>query len=159
MVGITAGGSQLAIACDFRVMTEHSHIAFVEWGSALDMVRESRPDILNGGSRLSQLLRQTKAVELAISGHPIGADEAKEMKLAQYLCAPGPDLIKGVREWLDQYTKYDRQCLRAIKSIVHYACTLPLDEALKKERDLFVTVWGGPAHKAALAAKIKHRSN
>lgn len=120
---------------------------------------QCRPNLLNGGSRLSQLLRQTNTVELAISGRPIGAEEAKEMSLAQYVCEAGEGLVGDVRQWLQQYTKYDTTCLRNYKKIVHNACTLPLEESLKIDRDLFATVWGQPPHKAALAANIKHRTN
>ncbi|CAB1321362.1 unnamed protein product, partial [Coregonus sp. 'balchen'] len=66
-----------------------------------------------------------------------------------------PWLGLEAEQWLGSYTKGPAPVIRAIKKVVVSGRELPLEAALRTERDVFGTVWGGPANLQALASKAK----
>uniref|UniRef100_A0A8D2PTK6 Ethylmalonyl-CoA decarboxylase n=1 Tax=Zosterops lateralis melanops TaxID=1220523 RepID=A0A8D2PTK6_ZOSLA len=61
------------------------------------------------------------------------------------------------REWLSQYTDGPAAVIRAVKQVVTAGRELPLEDALRTEKDIFGTVWGGPANLQALVTRPKHK--
>ncbi|XP_034409032.1 ethylmalonyl-CoA decarboxylase [Cyclopterus lumpus] len=150
------GGAELATACDFRLMASGSAIQFVHkhmglvpgWGGAARLCR------IVGGRNALKLLGGALKVDPEL-GLQIGlADGVLEV--------PQPEEGAGVvlqqaESWLSQYTKGAAPVIRAVKKVVLSGRELPLSEALRTEKDIFGTVWGGQANLQALASKAKHR--
>jgi len=149
------GGAELTTAFDFRLMTESAKIGFVHvkleitvgWG---------------GGSRLVQIVGPTKAIELMASGKFLSPEEALKIGLINGVltdCVEEDidDVLVKARDWIKPYIAASSGTLHAIKSIVNNATWLPLSDALRKEMDLFASVWGGEAHKKAITQNIKHK--
>jgi enoyl-CoA hydratase/carnithine racemase len=68
-------GAQLALACDLRVVAEDAQLRLPE--AVLGLV----PD-LTGTSTLVELVGYARAVEICLTGRPVGASEALAMGLA-----------------------------------------------------------------------------
>ena len=68
-------GAQLALACDLRVLTEDADLRLPE--ATLGLV----PD-LTGTSTLVELVGYSRAMELCLTGRPVGAAEAQAIGLA-----------------------------------------------------------------------------
>ncbi|WP_245743286.1 enoyl-CoA hydratase/isomerase family protein [Geodermatophilus poikilotrophus] len=68
-------GAQLALACDLRVLTEDADLRLPE--TTLGLV----PD-LTGTSTLVELVGYSRAMELCLTGRPVGAAEAEAIGLA-----------------------------------------------------------------------------
>jgi ethylmalonyl-CoA/methylmalonyl-CoA decarboxylase len=73
------------------------------------------------------------------------------------LAGSGANALLEAEQWLECYTTGPAPVIRAIKSVVVSGRELPLEVALRTERDVFGTVWGGPANLQALATKAKHK--
>ncbi|NXE94292.1 ECHD1 decarboxylase, partial [Menura novaehollandiae] len=146
------GGAELTTACDFRLMTPGSEIRFVHkhmglvpgWGGAARLVR-----IVGSGAAL-QLL-----------GGAARADPASALRLGlSEGTLPSADettALGEARAWLSQYTEGPASVIRAVKKVVTAGRELPLEAALRTEKDIFGTVWGGPANLQALVRRSKHK--
>ncbi|XP_062394344.1 ethylmalonyl-CoA decarboxylase isoform X1 [Sardina pilchardus] len=146
------GGSELTTSCDFRLMAPDSVIQFVHkhmglvpgWGGAARLVR------IVGSQNALKLLGGAKKVDPEY-GTQIGlADGVLSL-------ADGTSALVEAEQWLAQYTKGPAMVIRAAKQVVVCGRELPLEDALRTEKDVFGTVWGGPANLAALASKSKHK--
>ncbi|XP_071597099.1 ethylmalonyl-CoA decarboxylase [Heliangelus exortis] len=146
------GGAELTTACDFRLMTPGSEIRFVHkhmglvpgWGGAARLVR-----IVGSGAALRLLsgavrVDPERALHLGLSEETLeSSDETGALEEA--------------RAWLSQYTEGPVSVIRALKKVVTAGRELPLEAALRTEKDVFGTVWGGPANLQALVRRPKHK--
>ncbi|SDN83430.1 enoyl-CoA hydratase/isomerase family protein [Geodermatophilus sp. DSM 45219] len=82
-------GAQLALACDLRVLTEDADLRLPE--ATLGLV----PD-LTGTSTLVELVGYARALEMCLTGRPVGAAEAQAIGLATAVVpADGLDAAVG----------------------------------------------------------------
>lgn len=124
----------------------HKHMGLVPgWGGAARLVR------IVGSQNSLKLLAGTKKVD---------PDFGKQIGLVDevLLCSSGEkNTLAQAEQWLSQFIKGPGPVIRAIKRVVLSGRELPLEEALTAERNVFGTVWGGPANLEALASKTKHK--
>ncbi|XP_054869439.1 ethylmalonyl-CoA decarboxylase isoform X2 [Amphiprion ocellaris] len=150
------GGAELTTACDFRLMASGSVIQFVHkhmglvpgWGGAARLVR------LVGSQNALKLLGGAVKVDPELGLHIGLSDEVLE---AQQEAEGVVTLLQQAENWLSRYTKGPAPVIQAVKKVVLSGRELPLSDALRTEKDVFGTVWGGPANLQALASKPKHK--
>ncbi|XP_057691423.1 ethylmalonyl-CoA decarboxylase isoform X2 [Corythoichthys intestinalis] len=150
------GGAELTTACDFRLMAPESVIQFVHkhmgvvpgWG---------------GAARLVNLIGSRNSVKLLSGALKVDPDFGLQVNLVDGLLKD-PQLEEGVgtflkqtEKWLSHYTKGPAPVVQAMKKVVLSGRELPLVEALRTEKEVFGTVWGGPANMQALANKTKYK--
>nr|XP_046256651.1 ethylmalonyl-CoA decarboxylase isoform X2 [Scatophagus argus] len=150
------GGAEFTTACDFRLMASGSVIQFVHkhmglvpgWGGAARLVR------IVGSQNALKLLGGAVKVEPEL-GLQIGlSDGVLEVPQTE----DGTEaVLRRAENWLSRYTKGPAPVIQAVKKVVLSGRELPLSEALRTEKDVFGTVWGGPANLQALASKSKHK--
>ncbi len=120
-----AGGMELALWCDMRVMETDAIMGVFcrRWGVPL----------IDGGTvRLPRLIGQSRALDLILTGRPVGADEALAMGLANRICGPGE--ARAAAEALAQdIARYPQICLRNDRRSVYEQWDLPLPTALAHE--------------------------
>lgn len=129
----------------------HKHMGLVPgWGGAARLV-----SIVGSQSALKLLAGAVKVdPELSLQ---IGlADGVLEVPQRQEDSA-GTLLQRRAEDWLSCYTKGPAPVIQAVKKVVLSGRELPPLDALRTEKDVFGTVWGGPANLQALASKAKHR--
>ncbi|GFO48142.1 ethylmalonyl-coa decarboxylase [Plakobranchus ocellatus] len=149
------GGAELSTACDFRVMSSSARIGFVQikmgvttgWGAT---------------TRLVRLFGRQKALALLTSARVFSAEEAATEGLVDHVLSYAlqhEEELAECKKWLaSNYCCHDTDLSRAVKSSVVYSdLSRELVESLANERRVFGQFWGGPAQKAALDAKIKHK--
>ncbi|KAM4632918.1 ethylmalonyl-CoA decarboxylase isoform 2-T2 [Polymixia lowei] len=150
------GGAELTTACDFRLMASGSVIQFVHkhmglvpgWG---------------GAARLVHIVGSQNALKLLGGALKVDSDLGTQIGLADgVLEVPQTGegtigLLQQAEDWLSGYTKGPAPVIQAVKRVVVSGRELPLSEALRTEKDVFGTVWGGPANMRALANKSKHK--
>jgi enoyl-CoA hydratase len=99
-----AGGMELALWCDLRVVAETAMFGIY-------CRRFGVPLIDLGTIRLPRLIGQSRAMDLILTGRPVGAREAFEIGLANRLAAPG-EALAAAMELARQIAGFPQECLR-----------------------------------------------
>ncbi len=120
-----AGGLELALWCDLRVVEASATFGVFcrRWGVPL----------IDGGTlRLSRLIGHSRALDLILTGRPVGADEALSMGLANRVVADG-DARAAAEVLAAQIADFPQTCLRHDRLSSYEQWGLPLDQALSNE--------------------------
>ncbi|MCC6001565.1 MAG: crotonase/enoyl-CoA hydratase family protein [Pararhodobacter sp.] len=100
-----AGGMELALWCDMRVMAETAQFGVFcrRWGVPL----------IDGGTvRLPMTIGQGRANDLILTGRPVPASEALAMGLADRV-VPGDQALPAAMALAESLTRFPQGCLRA----------------------------------------------
>jgi enoyl-CoA hydratase/carnithine racemase len=119
-------GFQLALACDLRVLADNARLCMKE--PALGLV----PD-LTGTKPLVELVGRSRAIELCLTARTVDAHEARELRLAEYVVAPG-DLEAKVAGLARGLTSTDVAAARATKGLLAAAASNSLEQQAAAER-------------------------
>ncbi len=120
-----AGGLELALWCDLRVVEESAVLGVFcrRWGVPL----------IDGGTvRLPRLIGHGRAMDLILTGRAVDAREALQMGLANRVVADGQALPAAV-ELAGQLARFPQGCLRSDRLSAIEQWDLSLDEALANE--------------------------
>ncbi len=120
-----AGGMELALWCDMRVMEEDAVMGVFcrRWGVPL----------IDGGTvRLPRLVGHGHALDLILTGRPIGAEEALRIGLANRIAPKGKarEVAEGLAREL---AAFPQTCLRGDRASAYEQWDLELDAALRNE--------------------------
>jgi len=127
-----AGGLELACWCDLRVVEEDATFGVFcrRWGVPL----------MDGGTvRLPRLIGLSQALDLILTGRPVGAEEALRMGLANRVVRPGTSRREAEALAL-QIAAFPQRCLRNDRLSAYQQFDLPFPEAMKNEFRLGVAV-------------------
>lgn len=138
------GGSEIALACDLRIVDENARMGFVQINMALT------PG-WGAGQRLARLVGASKALELLLDGQPMTAEALLPLGLANEVAPRGKALQAALRR-AEAIAQRPPQVVRAIKALLHAHRALPYETALQAERDLFPPLWAHPDHLQAVEA-------
>jgi enoyl-CoA hydratase len=100
-----AGGLELALWCDLRVAAQDATFGVYcrRWGVPL----------IDGGTvRLPRLIGHSHAMDLILTGRPVGGDEALQMGLANRLTSPG-SAVAGATELARTIAAFPQRCVRS----------------------------------------------
>ncbi|MBI3185232.1 MAG: crotonase/enoyl-CoA hydratase family protein [Myxococcales bacterium] len=120
-----AGGLELALWCDLRVVEEDAVLGVFcrRWGVPL----------IDGGTvRLPRLIGQSRALDLILTGRPVKAEEALSMGLANRVVPKGASR-REAEELAHGLAAFPQGCLRADRMSAYCQWGLPLPEALSQE--------------------------
>ena len=120
-----AGGMELALWCDLRVVDETAVFGIYcrRWGVPL----------IDGGTvRLPRLIGQSRALDLILTGRPVDADRGAAIGLANRK-VPAGQALPAALELAAQIAAFPQQCLRNDRASVIAQHGLPLREALAQE--------------------------
>ena len=100
-----AGGLELALWCDLRIVTETAQLGFPErrWGVPL---------IDGGTQRLPRIVGQGRALDLILTGRIVPADEALTMGLVTEVVGPGRHLDRAL-EYADALARFPLETMLA----------------------------------------------
>lgn len=136
------GGSEIALACDLRVLAEDADLGFVQITQALT-------PSWGGGQRLLRLVGYSRALELLLEGQVLDAATAYALGLANRLAPPGRALEEALA-WAQQIAARPPQTVRALKALLRGGFTLPPATAAALEQALFPPLWAHPDHHQAV---------
>jgi len=120
-----AGGLELALWCDLRVAEEDSVFGVFcrRWGVPL----------IDGGTiRLPRLIGQSRALDMILTGRPVGAAEAFEMGLANRIVKKGEARAKA-EDLAREIARMPQICLKGDRSSVYEQSGLAMPDALANE--------------------------
>jgi enoyl-CoA hydratase len=120
-----AGGLELALWCDLRVVEQSATFGVFcrRWGVPL----------IDGGTiRLARLIGHSRALDLILTGRPVGAEEALSFGLANRVVADG-DARAAAEALAAQIAALPQTCLRHDRLSSYEQWGLALPDALKNE--------------------------
>ena len=122
-----AGGLELALWCDMRVVEEDAVLGVFcrRWGVPL----------IDGGTvRLPRLIGHSRAMDLILTGRGVAADEALAMGLANRVVPKGQARAEAEKLAAD-IARFPQMCLRSDRMSAYEQWDLPYDRALANEFD------------------------
>src|SRR5579863_6024988 len=120
-----AGGLELALWCDLRVMEQSAVFGVFcrRWGVPL----------IDGGTvRLPRMVGLGRALDLILTGRPVGAEEALAMGLANRVVPDGTSR-QAAEDLAAQIAAFPQTCLRSDRASAYEQAGLPHDEAMRNE--------------------------
>ncbi|GAA6161923.1 crotonase/enoyl-CoA hydratase family protein [Ruegeria sp. HU-ET01832] len=120
-----AGGMELALWCDIRVMAETAYLGVYcrRWGITL----------MDGGSvRLPRLVGQGKALEIALTGRKVEAQECYNIGLAEKI-VPHGQARAAAEAIAHEIARFPQEAVRADRRSIIETRGMPVREALKVE--------------------------
>lgn len=120
-----AGGLELAAWCDLRVASREAVLGVFcrRWGVPL----------IDGGTvRLPRLIGESRAMDLILTGRPVGGEEALAMGLVNRLCEPG-EALATARALAEELAAFPQACLRSDRASALRQEGLGEAEALAQE--------------------------
>jgi len=120
-----AGGLELALWCDLRVMEEDAILGVFcrRWGVPL----------VDGGTiRLPRLVGLSRALDLILTGRPVGAAEALAMGLVNRV-VPRGQARQAAEALAGELARFPQECLRGDRLSAYEQFDLTWEEALANE--------------------------
>lgn len=120
-----AGGLELACWCDLRVADETAVFGV--------FCRRFGVPLIDGGTiRLPRLIGLSRALDLILTGRPVGAEEALAMGLANRV-VPRGTARAAAEDLAAMIAKFPPETMRNDRRSAYDSMALPLDEALANE--------------------------
>ncbi|MBI4363109.1 MAG: crotonase/enoyl-CoA hydratase family protein [Euryarchaeota archaeon] len=120
-----AGGLELALWCDLRIMEEDAILGVFcrRWGVPL----------MDGGTiRLPRLIGLSRALDLILTGRPVDAQEALQMGLANRVVPRGTGR-QAAEELAHQIAEFPQVCMNHDRLSAYEQFDLTMEEAIQNE--------------------------
>jgi enoyl-CoA hydratase len=120
-----AGGIELTLWCDLRVASETAQFGVFcrRWGVPL----------VDGGTvRLPRLIGHSRALDMILTGRPVGAEEALSFGLANRV-VPAGAARKAAEDLGREIAKFPEICMRSDRLSSYEQWDMELEEALRNE--------------------------
>ncbi|QCI68761.1 crotonase/enoyl-CoA hydratase family protein [Phreatobacter stygius] len=120
-----AGGMEIALWCDLRVMEEDAYMGVYcrRWGVPL----------IDGGTvRLPRLVGQGRALDLILTGRKVAAEEALRIGLADRVVPKGT-AREAAQALAHDIARFPQGCMRADRASAYAQWDLPVTAALRNE--------------------------
>ena len=120
-----AGGMELALWCDIRVMEEDAYFGVYcrRWGIPL----------MDGGTvRLPRIVGQGRALEIIMTGRKVPAAECHQIGLCEKI-VPRGKAREEAEKLAHEIARFPQECVRADRRSVYLQRGLPVRDALRKE--------------------------
>ncbi len=120
-----AGGMELALWCDIRVMEESAYFGVYcrRWGIPL----------MDGGTvRLPRLVGQGKALEIIMTGRKVPAEECYRIGLCEKV-VPNGNVREEAEKLAHEIARFPQECVRADRHSVYLQHGLPVRDGMRRE--------------------------
>jgi len=120
-----AGGLELALWCDLRVMEEDAVLGVFcrRWGIPL----------IDGGTvRLPRLIGLSRALDLILTGRPVGSSEALNIGLVHRI-APKGESRRMAEDLARELAEFPQVCMRGDRLSAYEQFDLSFDDAMANE--------------------------
>lgn len=149
--GVAAGaGANIALACDIVIAARSAK--FIQSFANIGLVPDS-----GGTWSLPRLVGQARALGLALTGQPIGAEQAESWGLI-WRCVDDEALEAEAGALAARFASAPTQGLVATKAAIRGAWTAILDAQLDAERDLQRRLGATADYKEGVAAFLEKRT-
>ena len=137
----TAGGLEIALSCDFRVVSETAQIS--------DLHLKNLGVVGGGGNtvRLTQLVGPAKAKEIIFMGDPVDGKSAYQIGLANRVVPPS-ELLARSKEWGAKMVPISTAGLRLAKASISATLDMSTRDALRYSYACWAATLAGVAEQA-----------
>ena len=140
-----AGGLELALWCDLRIVTEDARLGFTE--------RRFGVPLIDGGTqRLPRIVGLGRALDLILTGRIVEAGEAERIGLVTEVVAPGRHLERAL-EIAEALARFPQDTMLADRAAALEGIGLTLEQGLRMEArsalPTLETAWSGAARFAS----------
>jgi enoyl-CoA hydratase/carnithine racemase len=140
-----AGGLELALWCDLRVVTGDAKLGFTE--------RRFGVPLVDGGTqRLPRIVGLGRALDMILTGRIVEAEEAAQIGLVTEVVAPGRHLERAL-EMAEALARFPQQTMLADRSAALEGIGLTFEEGMRLEARSSLptreTAWEGASRFAA----------
>ncbi len=144
------GGSEIALACDLRMIDAATKMGMVQinmglttgWGAA---------------QRLLRLVGYSRALEIMLKGEILTADSVMALGLANQQVEQG-QALQAALTFANQIADRPYKVVQSIKTILQAGLTMPYDAARQIEFDTFPDLWADEPHQQAVANFFKKQA-
>jgi enoyl-CoA hydratase len=143
------GGNELAMACDLRLCSENARFAQPEINLGI---------MCGGGGtqRLTNLVGESKAMEMILTGEMFDAATAERIGLVNHVF-PAAELETKTMELAEKIAEKAPIALQLSKEAVKFASRSNLDEGLRREVDLFAICFSTEDKQEGVSAFLEKR--
>ena len=142
--GAVGGGAEVAVACDFRVMTKNGNIHFAHTHMGLTTG-------WGGATRLTKLCGRRAALLMLCSGKPCLPEDALSFGLTDRVCEDGDAYRDAVSFIKANFMNTPIEAVKGCKDIIAAAEVLPPRTALLYEQSVFAALWAKNARGNSIA--------
>jgi enoyl-CoA hydratase len=140
-----AGGLELALWCDLRIVTEDARLGFTE--------RRFGVPLIDGGTqRLPRIVGLGRALDLILTGRIVEAEEAERIGLVTEVVAPGAHLERAL-QIAEALARFPQDTMLADRAAALEGIGLTFEQGLRMEarsaRPTLETAWSGAARFAS----------
>lgn len=143
------GGSEIATACDLRIVDQAARMGFVQISLALT------PG-WGAGQRLLRLVGYTKAMDILLRGEPMSGETLLKLGLISRVVDQGQALHAALDD-ARRIAVQPPEVVRAIKALLQAGLRQPYEQALQTERDLFPALWAAEPHLDAVQRFLERK--
>jgi enoyl-CoA hydratase/carnithine racemase len=143
------GGCEIAIACDLRIAAEDAQIGLTE-------ARIGAIPGAGGTQRLPRIVGASRALEMILTGEPIGARRAAEIGLVNAVVS-GDALDRNAQRLAALLASRSPGGARTAKQLVYGGLEVRLEEGLRKEREALKQILSSADYAEGLAAFAEKR--
>lgn len=144
------GGSEIALACDIRIVDAKVKMGLVQIGMALT------PG-WGAGQRLLRIVGYSKAMELLLKGEILRASDLSSLGLANDVVPEGKALSFAL-DFANEIAERPPHVVRGIKTLLQAGMNHTYESALKIEQDIFPPLWADEAHIQAVDDFFKRQA-
>lgn len=143
------GGSEIALACDLRIISQQAQLGFVQLSLGLT------PG-WGAGQRLVRAVGYSRALQIALNAQLITAEVALQWGLVNEIATPNL-VLHQAHQWATRIIEWDQTAVAALKRVLRYALLLPHTEAQAAEHAEFAPLWASDAHWQAVEAFLARK--
>ena len=143
------GGTEIALACDIRILSEKATLQLPEVGRALI------PG-WGGTQRLPRLVSPAKAAEMIFLGVPMNAEEALRLGLVNQVVSP-TQLLPTAKEWALKICEKGPLAVRRAKEAMIRGREMSLEEGLRLELAFFEEMLQSEDYREGLRSLAEQR--
>lgn len=143
------GGSEIALACDMRIVDSKVRMGLVH-------IRLGLTPGWGAGQRLLRLVGHARAMEILLRGRAMHAHELSDLGLVNDIVKQGQALARAVN-FAHHVAEHSPELVRSIKMLLLAGMNEPYLQALQVERELFPALWAADEHLKAVEKFLRSR--
>lgn len=144
------GGTEIALACDLRIVDENVKFGMVQ-------VKMALTPGWGAGQRLLRLVGYARAMQILLQGKALNVNEVQALGLANQVTASGQALETALA-WAQEIANHDVATVRGIKTLLQAGLTQGYSTALQTERELFPPLWVSEPHWVAVEQFLNRKN-
>jgi enoyl-CoA hydratase len=143
------GGSEIALACDMRIVDEQVKMGMVQ-------IKMAVTPGWGAGQRLLRAVGYGRAMAILLKGAVLQARDLQALGLVNDVVQAGQALDAAL-EFAAHIAAQPPEVVQGIKALLQAGLNQPYTQALQSERDIFPPLWAAEAHMQAVETFFKYQ--